>query len=79
MIMFFRFACTIVILTAVSLIGIRLEKENLAIKREISDQHDELQQLNEERCRLMLEVQKLNAPSELIDRLAQHPDPAKER
>lgn len=79
MIMFFRFACTIVILTAVSLIGIRLEKENLALKREVSEQHYELQQLNEDRCRLMLEVQKLNAPGELIDRLAQRPGPVRER
>lgn len=63
--MFFRFIVALVLLTGISVWGISLEKQNLTIKREISEQHEELAHLDEHRCRLFLETQQLGTPLKL--------------
>ncbi|MCA9081093.1 MAG: hypothetical protein KDA58_11080 [Planctomycetaceae bacterium] len=60
--MYFRFATAIALVTAISLVGIALEKQNLALKRTISLQHYQLQILREQEARLRLEVHQLKAP-----------------
>lgn len=64
--MLFRFLASLILLTGISIIGITLEKQNLAMKREISLQHYELHHLQEQRSRLFLETQQLGAPPRLL-------------
>ncbi len=58
----FRFAAALLLILAVSLVGIRLEKDELALKRSISLQHYRLHQLLEERSRLRIRMHELTAP-----------------
>lgn len=64
--MFFRFAATLAILTGISIYGMSLEKENLKLKRRISEQHYDLHGLDESRSRLYLQTQQLGAPPRLM-------------
>lgn len=64
--MLFRFVAALTLVTAVSLLGISLEKQNLALKRTISLQHYRLEILEEKRSRLILKTHQLGA----IPRLA---------
>lgn len=64
--MLFRFVAALTLVTAVSLLGIALEKQNLAMKRAISLQHYRLEILREKRSRLVLKTHQLGA----IPRLA---------
>ena len=65
-IMFFRFLATLVILTTISVMGITLEKQNLAVKRAISVQHYKLHDLDEQRSQLFLTTQQLGAIPRLL-------------
>ena len=58
----FRFASALLLILAVSLIGIRLESDELALKRSISLQHYRLHQLLEERARLRIRMHSLTGP-----------------
>ncbi len=64
--MFFRFIATLVILTTISVLGITLEKQNLAVKRAISVQHYELHDIDEQRSQLFLTTQQLGAIPRLL-------------
>ncbi len=59
--MYFRFATAIALLTAISLVGIAMDKQVLALKRAISLQHYQLDILREQEARLRLDVQRLEA------------------
>lgn len=63
--MYFRFATAIALLTAISLVGIAMDKQVLALKRAISLQHYQLDILREQEARLRLDVQRLEAPLRL--------------
>lgn len=78
--MYFRFTMAIVLLTAIAVVGIGVQKQNLALKRKISLQQYQLEVLREEKARLRLEVQRLRAPERLweIQRNAQAPSNARE-
>jgi len=67
--MFFRFTATLVLIIAVSLAGVAMEKRSLAVKRSISLQHYRLQQLLEKRTQLRLDVELRGAPSRLIEQI----------
>lgn len=59
--MLFRFIAALVLIVAVSLSAIALEKRELALKRAISLQHFRMDQLMEERARLRIRLHKLSA------------------
>ncbi len=63
--MYFRFTVAIALLTAIAVIGISVQKQNLALKRHISLQQYQLELLREEEARLRLDVQRLQAPERL--------------
>lgn len=65
--MFFRFAAALGLLTSIALVAIAIEKQNLSLKRSISLQHYQLQILDEQRCRLILQTQQLGAPPRLME------------
>lgn len=58
----FRFTVALMLILAVSLVGIRLEKEELSLKRSISLQQYRLDQLLEERARIRIRLHKLTGP-----------------
>lgn len=65
--MFFRFAAAIGLMTATALAAVAIEKQNLSLKRAISLQHYQLELLQEKRCRLVLETQRLGSPLRLLE------------
>jgi len=67
--MFFRFGSTLFLVVLVSLAGIALEKQNLALRREVSRQSYRMDVLLDEHSRLRLTAQRLGAPIRLIDPL----------
>lgn len=75
--MFFRVAALIGILTAIALMAISLEKQNLSLKRRISWQHYQLQHLEERLCREQLRTHELGGPARLLQAWqSTHPQPA---
>ena len=65
--MFFRIAAGIGLVTAIGLMLIAIEKQNLSLKQAISLQHYQLDALREQNCRLTLKTQQLAAPSRLAE------------
>jgi hypothetical protein len=65
--MLFRFLVAVVLVTGVSLFGIALEKQNLALKRGISLQHYRLEILREKRSRTILRTHQLGAVPRLAE------------
>ncbi|MEZ6052935.1 MAG: hypothetical protein R3C02_16370 [Planctomycetaceae bacterium] len=59
----FRFTAGLILILLVSMIGIKLEKDELALKRTISLQHYRMDQLLEERSRLRIRIHELTGPS----------------
>ncbi|MCA9026143.1 MAG: hypothetical protein KDA86_13120 [Planctomycetaceae bacterium] len=59
----FRFTAGLILILLVSMIGIKLEKDELALKRTISLQHYRMDQLLEERSRLRIRMHELTGPS----------------
>ncbi|MFQ5734301.1 MAG: hypothetical protein ACE5KM_20375 [Planctomycetaceae bacterium] len=64
--MYFRFGFALLLVLAVSLAGVAVEKATLSTRRDISRQHYQLDALREERARLRLRTQKLGAPARLL-------------
>lgn len=64
--MLFRFLATLFLLTACSVLGMRIEKHNLQAKRKISEQYQYLEELQEQRSQLFLQAQQLGAPPRLV-------------
>ncbi|REJ84431.1 MAG: hypothetical protein DWQ34_19875 [Planctomycetota bacterium] len=65
--MFFRFGAALVLVILIALLGIAIEKRNLALRRSISLQDYRREQLLEQRARLRLETEQLGAPGRLLD------------
>ena len=65
--MFFRFAAVLVILLAVALAGVAVEKGNLSLRRAISLQEYRRLQLVEQRARLRVRVERLMASMRTAD------------
>jgi hypothetical protein len=65
--MFFRFGSALVLVVVTSLLGILVEKQNLALRREISRQHYRMDVLQEEHVRLRLRSQQLAAVERLFE------------
>ncbi len=63
--MFFRFAAALLLVALVSMVGVRLEKQTLEIRREVSVQYYQTDLLLELLVRLRLETQQLTAPAQL--------------
>lgn len=68
--MFFRFGSAVVLVVLVALAGTALEKQNLALRRQLSRQHYRRDVLLEQHARLRLHAQQLGAPIRLLDALA---------
>ena len=64
--MFFRFGAAIVLIVLICLIGIAIEKRNLDLRRELSRQHAQSEELLEAHARLRLKTQQLGATSRLM-------------
>lgn len=69
--MFFRFACAVACVVAVSLVGIELERRTLDLRREVSRQHFRMQVLKDAHARLRWQTQQLGAPTRLIEQVEQ--------
>ena len=69
--MFFRFGSAILLIVLISLSGVGLEKENLALKRLSSRQQFRLEALRNEHARMRWKTQKLGAPVRMIEELEQ--------
>ncbi|QDT48135.1 hypothetical protein Pan258_21750 [Symmachiella dynata] len=67
--MFVRFAGAIVVIVLIALAGIRLEKENLELRRAVSLQHYRLEVLERRHALHRLKVQQLGAPARMIESL----------
>lgn len=63
--MFFRFAAGLLLVVLVSMVGVRLEKQTLEMRRAVSVQYYQTDVLLELLVRLRLETQKLTAPAQL--------------
>ncbi|MEZ6045059.1 MAG: hypothetical protein R3C11_05665 [Planctomycetaceae bacterium] len=64
--MFFRFGAAIVLIVLICLIGIAIEKRNLDLRRALSKQHDQSEELLEAHARLRLQTQQLGATTRLM-------------
>ena len=64
--MFFRFAAALLLVVAVSMAQVALEKESLRLRRQVSRQYYQMDELLELHAQLRLEIQTLSAPSQLL-------------
>ena len=67
--MFFRFGAALALVVAIALAGTALETQNLAYKRQLSQQQYRLEVLVETQASLKLEAQRLGTPAKLFDAL----------
>jgi hypothetical protein len=67
--MFFRFGVALCLIVLVALWGTSLEKQNLELKRAISQQHYRRDALLDMQVRLRLEAQRLGTPAKLMETL----------
>lgn len=65
--MYFRFGFAVVLVVLISLTAIAVEKENLALRRELSRQHYRMDLLREQHIRLRLRSQELAAVDRLLN------------
>lgn len=65
--MFFRFACGLILVVLVSMLGIALEKQTLEMNRAVSRQYFQIDLLLELHARLRLSIQQKTAPALLAD------------
>ncbi|MEX0727775.1 MAG: hypothetical protein WEB58_03855 [Planctomycetaceae bacterium] len=77
--MYFRFASGIILVVLIALVGVGLEKETLALRREVSRQHFRTEILVENKAKLRWECEQLGAPQRLIEQLPVEIDPAEEK
>lgn len=63
--MFFRFVAGLLLVVLVSMAGVRLEKQTLQMRRDVSVQYYQTDLLLELLVRLRLETQRLTAPAQL--------------
>ncbi len=67
--MYFRFGAVIVLVVAVSLVGVALEKQSLSYRRSISQQRFRMDLLVEQYATRRLQAQRLGAPARTIKSL----------
>jgi cell division protein FtsL len=67
--MYFRFGSALVLLILMSVAGVAIEKQCLALKRAIMRQQYRREVLEDEYARLRLETQQLGAPMRLFEAL----------
>ena len=65
-IMFFRFAAALMLVVAVSMAQVGLEKQSLRLRRQVSRQYYQMDELLELHAQLRLDIQKLSAPSQYV-------------
>lgn len=61
--MFFRFAAALTLVVAVSMVQVGLEKQSLRLRRSVSRQYYQMDELLELHAQLRLDIQRLSAPS----------------
>lgn len=66
--MFFRFGSAVCVVVLISLIGLAIEKRSLALRRQLSRQHYQMDILRDKHARLRLQSQELAT----IERLFEH-------
>ena len=66
---FFRFGAALALVVAIALAGTAMETQNLAYKRQLSQQQYRLEVLVETQASLKLEAQRLGTPAKLFDAL----------
>lgn len=64
--MFFRFGSALSLVVLIALTGTSLEKQNLELKRAISQQHYRLDASTDSHVRLRLEAERLGTPARLL-------------
>jgi len=64
--MFFRFAAALTLVVAVSMAQVGLEKQSLRLRRQVSRQYYQMDELLELHAQLRLDIQKLSAPSHYV-------------
>ncbi|MEZ6056842.1 MAG: hypothetical protein R3C01_09055 [Planctomycetaceae bacterium] len=67
--MFFRFGAALVLIVAISLAGIAIEKQNVSLKRSLTLQQYRQAELSNRRADLRLRVGRLGAPSQLLQQV----------
>lgn len=67
--MFFRFGAALVLIVAISLAGIAIEKRNVSLKRSLTLQQFRESELLNRRAELRLSIGRLGAPSHLMQQL----------
>ncbi|MEO2035037.1 MAG: hypothetical protein ABGZ35_23400 [Planctomycetaceae bacterium] len=64
--MFFRFAAALMLVVAISMIQVGLEKQSLTLRRSVSRQYYQMDELLELHAQLRLDIQQLSAPSHFL-------------
>ena len=77
--MFFRFAAGLLLVVLVSMAGVRLEKQTLEMRRDVSVQYYQTDLLLELLVRLRLETQRLTAPAQLAATMEEAASPSTQR
>ena len=72
--MFFRFSAGLLLVVAVSMAQVVLEKQSLHLRRLVSRQYYQMDELLELHAQLRLEIQQLAAPSRWFERSGTAPD-----
>ena len=67
--MYFRFGAAIVLVVAISVVGVALEKQSLSYRRQIAQQRYRMDALVEQYAQLRLQAQRLGAPLKTIKSL----------
>lgn len=67
--MYFRFGAAIVLVVAISVVGVALEKQSLSYRRQIAQQRYRMDALVEQYAQLRLKAQRLGAPLKTIKAL----------
>lgn len=63
--MYFRFLVALILLAAIAIVSIGIQKRNLELKRRISLEQYQLELLREQEARMRLEVERLESPEQL--------------
>lgn len=64
--MFFRFAAALILVVAVSMAQVGLEKQSLRLRRAVSRQYYQMDELLELHAQLRLSIQQRTAPSQFV-------------
>lgn len=65
--MYFRFGAGILLIVAVSVTGIAIDKSTMDVRRDITQQHFRMEVLRDEQGKLRLQTQQLRSPKRMIE------------